>query len=83
MLELLHRGDSNKYPQNMFLGVNKGKKAFYHLSYWYMLGFFIVAFVLMAESWGTNVVVITRSLCTKNLYSIRDCQKLGIMVTYT
>ena len=25
----------------MFLGVNKGKKAFYHLSYSYMSGLFI------------------------------------------
>ena len=34
-------GDSNKYPQHMFLEVNKGKKAFYHLSYWCMLGFIL------------------------------------------
>ena len=36
LLESPHQGDSNKYPQHMFLGVNKGKKAFYHLSYWYV-----------------------------------------------
>ena len=33
LLESPPWGDSDKYPQNMFLGVNKGKKAFYHLSY--------------------------------------------------
>ena len=36
-------GDSNKYPQHMFLGVNKGEKVFYHLSYGDMLEFFITA----------------------------------------
>ena len=36
-------GDSNKYPLHIFLGANEGKKAFYHLSYWYMLGFFVAA----------------------------------------
>ena len=35
--------DSNNYPQQTFIGVNKGRKAFYHLSYWYMLGFLITA----------------------------------------
>ena len=43
LLESPRRGESYKYPQHMFLGVNKGKKAFYHLSHWYMLGFFIAA----------------------------------------
>ena len=43
LLELPHQGLYNKYPQHMFLAVNKGKKTFYNLSYWYMLGFFIVA----------------------------------------
>ena len=51
------RGDSNKYPQHMFLGVNKGKKSFYHLSYWYILGFFLVAEVFNAESWVVVVVI--------------------------
>ena len=43
LLESPQRGDSNKYLQHMFLGVKKGKKAFYHISCHYMLGFFIVA----------------------------------------
>ena len=31
LLELPHWGDSNKYPQHMFLGVIKKKQAFYLL----------------------------------------------------
>ena len=66
------QGDFNKYPQHMFLGVNKEKKTFYHLSYWYMFGFFIVAnSFLTAESWGTNAVVLTRFLCI--MYALLLC----------
>ena len=41
LLESPRRGDSNKYPQHMFLGVNKGKN--FCIPYWYILGFFIMA----------------------------------------
>ena len=42
LLESPRQGNSNKYSQHMFLGVNKEQKAFYHYSYWYMF-FFLAA----------------------------------------
>ena len=52
LLKLPRWGDSNRYPQHMFLGVNKGKKLFYHLSYWHMLEFFITANSLLWQNLG-------------------------------
>ena len=63
LLESPRQGDSNKYIQHVFLGVNKGQKSFIsfirlvHIGILYSGKFFITA-----ESWGTNVVVIARFL---------------------
>ena len=53
ILELPHRGNSNKYPQHMFLGVNKAKKSF--LSFIILVHVGILysdKFFLTAEYWG-------------------------------
>ena len=72
-------------PQHMFFGVNKGKKAFYHLSFWYRWGLFIAA----NSSWGTNAVVITRVFCNEicvswhSIYMLPDiCVTLIISNVY-
>ena len=48
-------GDSNKYPQHMFLEGKYRKKVSKKV--------YSGKFFLTAESWGTNAVVITRVLC--------------------
>ena len=65
LLESPHWGASNKYPQHMFLTVNKERKGF--LSLIILLYFGILysgKLFIMAESKQTNAVVITRFFCS-------------------
>ena len=63
-LESPCRGDSNKYPQLMFLRVNKGKKKFLSFIILVHVGILYSGkFFLTAESCGTNAVVIMRCFC--------------------
>ena len=78
-------GDSNKYPQHMFPGLNKGKKCFLtfiipvHAGILYSGKFF-----LTAESWGTNTVVITRILCMiTHIYCILVCKSKAITLKFS
>ena len=61
-------GDSNKYPQQMFLGVNNKNKKKKVSSIPVILLYVGVLcsskYILMGENWGTNII--TRVLCSRN-----------------
>ena len=84
LLESSRRGDSNKYPQHMFLGVYMWKKSF--LSFIILVHVGILysnKFLLTAESWGTNDVIITRLPCIslhRNLIQSYRCVCKGMDV---
>ena len=63
LLELPHRGNSNKYPKHMFYEDIRIKQGLFYIPFYPLRILYNSNFILMATSLGTNAVVVTRVHC--------------------
>ena len=66
LLESPHRGDSNKYPQHMFLGVYSQKASLLLPFILLYVGILYNSILFNGKMLGTKAVVITRVLCIRS-----------------